>query len=81
MDRALQTRWTIWPFVWRIVGDEEQREGNGEERDRRLQGLVKLDWEHESVVFVRPEEVEGMRTVDDLARSVRAVLEEDEEEG
>ena len=79
MDEALDTRWTIWPFVWRIVGDEEQREereGDGEERDRRLQSLIQLDWEHESVVFVRPEEVEEMRTVDNLARSVRAVLEE-----
>ena len=79
MDKALETRWTIWPFVWRIVGDDEQRgerEGNEEERDKRLQSLIKLDWEHESVVFVRPEEVEGMRTVDDLGRSVKAVLEE-----
>ena len=78
VDDGLETRWTIWPFVWRIVGDESTEEVMGEEgweaRDKRLQDLVRLDWEHDSVVFVRPEEVGGMRTVDNLGRSVKAVL-------
>ncbi|MCJ1438972.1 Initiation factor 2B-like protein [Xylographa pallens] len=70
LDEELDTRWTIWPFAWVLKGEDGERVGSGEEG----RAMVRLDWEHTDVRFVRPEEVEGMRTVAHLEWSLRRVL-------
>lgn len=65
VDEELRTKWTIWPFAWMLRG-----EGGAEE----LQKMIRLDWEHTEVRFVRPEEVEGMQRVRHLERSLKGVL-------
>ncbi|MCJ1390195.1 hypothetical protein MMC18_003053 [Xylographa bjoerkii] len=65
LDAALETRWTIWPFAWTLVGVQDGEVG------RRM---VSLDWEHTECRFVRPEEVGGMETVAHLERSLGRVV-------
>ena len=42
--------------------------------DEELQGLVKLDWEHTEVRFIKPDEMKSYQTVTDLGRSLSAAL-------
>ena len=88
IDENLGKKWHVWVFAWVLLRkDVVARKGNKEEapeREREMEtemgaeearGMITLNQEHTEVRFVRPEEVDGMQTVDSLGRSVRKVLE------
>ena len=71
-DKALGKRWQISAFAWLLVRNGvDGGEGISEDEAKKM---IKLDWEHTEVRFVRPEEVDRMETVEHLGKSVRSVL-------
>ncbi|MCJ1335894.1 hypothetical protein MMC09_001168 [Bachmanniomyces sp. S44760] len=73
-DEDISTNWTIYPFVWKIVGEPHLQGLKNQASDEELQGLVKLDWEHTEVRFIKPDEMKSYQTVTDLGRSLSAAL-------
>ena len=57
VDEAIDTRWTVHPFLFEMMRPED----------------VRLDWEHTESRWVRPEEVSGMETVPELAEALARV--------
>jgi 8-oxo-dGTP diphosphatase len=57
IDEAIETRWTVHPFLFELPQPEGMR----------------LDWEHTESRWVRPEEVSGMETVPALAEALSRV--------
>jgi 8-oxo-dGTP diphosphatase len=57
VDEAIDTRWTVHPFLFEMVQPDD----------------VRLDWEHTESRWVRPEEVSGMDTVPGLAEALSRV--------
>jgi len=57
VDEAIDTRWTVHPFLFELLRPEGMR----------------LDWEHTESRWVRPEEVSGMETVPGLAEALARV--------
>jgi len=57
VDKAIDTRWTVHPFLFELMRQED----------------VRLDWEHTESRWVRPEEVPGMETVPELAEALARV--------
>lgn len=57
IDEAIETRWTVHPFLFELQRPEGMR----------------LDWEHTESRWVRPEEVPGMETVPALAEALSRV--------
>ena len=66
--------WTVWSFLWKLRStSEESRQGEFE----GLQYLVKLNEENVEARWVTWEEMAGMQTVPDLARTVGRLLGKD----
>ncbi len=57
VDDAIDTRWTVHPFLFEL----QHSEG------------VRLDWEHTESRWVRPEAVPGLETVPGLAKALARV--------
>jgi len=57
VDEAIDTRWTVHPFLFEVPRPEG----------------VRLDWEHTEMRWVRPEEVSALETVPGLAEALSRV--------